>query len=135
MEPTLTEATEAERLIDIARLRSIAEGKLYDIQILNLKCIPLVVFGDKLSNEFKVDFDNRKIHFDLTGEPDYSEDEAQVRLEHLVKYVQRIIGNFEVTVLLNKKGVDGKSVSTTGKAGKKPNGNRKKRISKVRKRK
>lgn len=125
--------TEQEKVVDTMRLASMATGRLYDVQILNLKCIPLVVFGEELLNEFKIDFDKKNIVFELKGKADFPEDETQVRFEHLVQYVQRLMGNFKVQVTLNGKILDGKPVSTTGKTRKKPNGNRKKRVSKVRK--
>lgn len=125
--------TEQEKIVDTMRLASMATGRLYDVQILNLKCIPLVVFGEELLNEFKIDFDKKTILFELTGKADFPKEETQVRFEHLVQYVQRLMGNFKVQVSLNGEALDGKTVSTTRKAGKKPNGNRKKRVSKVRK--
>jgi hypothetical protein len=93
----------AEEIVDKARLLSLATGKLYDLQILNLKYIPLVVFGEELSNEFHIDFDSKTIVFYLTGKSDYPESEAKIRLEYLIHQVKKFIGNFEVSVVLNEK--------------------------------
>lgn len=123
---------DAEKVIDTIRLRSIAEGKLFDVQILNLKAIPLVIFGEDLTNTFQIDFEARKIHFELTGITTVPSVQFKERLGFLIQSVRKIIGNFEVTVLLNKKNLNGPD-SSTRKVRKKSNIKRKKRLRKVRK--
>lgn len=126
----MEDVEDPEKIIDTVRLASIANNTIYDIQVVNLKCIPLVIFGEELQNEFKIDCDKRTISFELTGKADYPEDETKLRLEHLVQYVHKILGNYEVSVLMNKKALNGKPASKA----RKPNPKRKKSVRKVRKR-
>lgn len=132
----MDEITMQEKLIDELRLKSIATGQIYDLQLLNLKCIPLVIFGEQLLNEFTIDCEKCTIHFELTGKADYPEDEQKARLGFLVQSVQKILGQYAVTVLLNKKALDGRRKSTNikTKSRTKPNASGKKRVPKTRKR-
>ena len=123
-----------EEIIDKVRLLSIATGKIYDIQILNLKSIPLVLFGEGLKNEIALDCDNLMVKFSLTGKCQHTKAEIKERAEHLVQYVKRLLGSkYSTSLVLNEKVIYGSGNGPSEKARRTAKPNRKKSVPRVRK--
>lgn len=127
--------SEKEKTIDSLRFLSMATEKLYDHQVMSLKCIPLVLFGETLSNEVKVDFDKKKINFILKGNVDCKKQEIDSKFEYLCEYVKRLVGrDYIISMSLNKREFDGRRKPDSS-SDRKVNPRRKKSLRKTRKRK
>lgn len=125
-----------EDFIDKVRMLSQATGKIYDFQLLNLKSIPLVMFGENLKNEVSVDCDNMVVKFNLTGKCQHKPAEIKVRVAHLVQYVRRLLGSqYKVALVLNKKVIYGNRDKPSEKTGRNVKPSRKKSVPGVRKQK